>query len=49
MNENPYGGYACSENPTFYKDNTAMVLGDSGKLCQQLLDELKQYYSNKNV
>jgi NAD/NADP transhydrogenase beta subunit len=45
INESAYGGYACTENPTFYKDNTAMVLGDSGKLCQDLLEKLKQHYN----
>jgi NAD(P) transhydrogenase len=33
-------GYAAIENPTFYKENTAMLLGDGTKLCDSLYEKV---------
>ena len=34
-------GYAAIENPTFYKENTAMLLGDGTRLCDSLYEKVK--------
>ncbi|KAK4879614.1 hypothetical protein RN001_007760 [Aquatica leii] len=34
-------GYAAVDNPVFYKPNTAMLLGDAKKTCDQLLSRVK--------
>ncbi|OUC44874.1 NAD(P)(+) transhydrogenase, alpha subunit [Trichinella nativa] len=35
-------GYAAVDNPIFYNENTAMLLGDAKKTCDSLLEKLKQ-------
>uniref|UniRef100_A0A1Y1K8Q6 proton-translocating NAD(P)(+) transhydrogenase n=1 Tax=Photinus pyralis TaxID=7054 RepID=A0A1Y1K8Q6_PHOPY len=35
-------GYAAVDNPIFYKPNTAMLLGDAKKTCDQLLSRVKE-------
>lgn len=37
-------GYAAVDNPVFYKPNTAMLLGDAKKTCDQLLNKVKELY-----
>lgn len=34
-------GYAAVDNPIFYNNNTAMLLGDAKKTCDALLDRIK--------
>lgn len=34
-------GYAAVDNPIFYKQNTAMLLGDAKKTCDALLEKIK--------
>lgn len=34
-------GYAAVDNPIFYNENTAMLLGDAKKMCDQLLAAIK--------
>lgn len=34
-------GYAAVDNPIFFNPNTAMLLGDAKKMCDQLLDRIK--------
>lgn len=35
-------GYADVANPVFFKENTAMLLGDAKKTCDALLGKLKE-------
>ncbi|XP_076029477.1 NAD(P) transhydrogenase, mitochondrial-like [Oratosquilla oratoria] len=37
-------GYAAVDNPIFFKDNTAMLLGDAKKTCDALLGKLREHY-----
>ena len=37
-------GYAAVDNPIFFKENTAMLLGDAKKTCDALLAKLRQEY-----
>lgn len=37
-------GYAAVDNPVFFKQNSAMLLGDAKKTCDALLTKLKQEY-----
>ncbi|KAK7489396.1 hypothetical protein BaRGS_00019340, partial [Batillaria attramentaria] len=39
-------GYAAVDNPIFFKENTAMLLGDAKKTCDALLAKLRQEYEN---
>jgi NAD(P) transhydrogenase len=34
------GRYAAVDNPVFFKENTAMLLGDAKKTCAALLNEV---------
>eukprot|EP00096_Caligus_rogercresseyi_P009850 TRINITY_DN3439_c0_g1_i2.p1 TRINITY_DN3439_c0_g1~~TRINITY_DN3439_c0_g1_i2.p1 ORF type:complete len:1054 (+),score=233.86 TRINITY_DN3439_c0_g1_i2:283-3444(+) len=38
-------GYAAVDNPIFFNDNTAMLLGDAKKSCDGLLGKLKEHYN----
>lgn len=38
-------GYAAVDNPIFYKPNTAMLLGDAKKVCDDLLSKIKTAYA----
>lgn len=38
-------GYADVDNPVFYKDNTAMLLGDAKSTCDALLAKINEHYS----
>lgn len=38
-------GYAAVDNPIFYKPNTAMLLGDAKKVCDDLLSNIKTAYA----
>lgn len=40
-------GYAAVDNPVFYKENTAMLLGDAKKMCDALVAKIKETYSDK--
>ncbi len=37
-------GYAAVDNPIFFNENTAMLLGDAKKTCDGLLSKLKEHY-----
>ena len=37
-------GYAAVDNPIFFNENTAMLLGDAKKSCDGLLTKLKDHY-----
>ena len=37
-------GYAAVDNPIFFNENTAMLLGDAKKTCDGLLTKLKEHY-----
>jgi NAD(P) transhydrogenase len=37
-------GYAAVDNPIFFNENTAMLLGDAKKSCDGLLAKLKEHY-----
>ena len=37
-------GYAAIDNPVFYKNNNAMLLGDAKKICDELLSKVTDYY-----
>ena len=37
-------GYAAVDNPIFFNQNTAMLLGDAKKTCDGLLAKLKAHY-----
>jgi len=37
-------GYAAVDNPIFFNQNTAMLLGDAKKSCDGLLGKLKEHY-----
>ena len=37
-------GYAAVDNPIFFNENTAMLLGDAKKSCDGLLGKLKEHY-----
>jgi len=37
-------GYAAVDNPIFFNQNTAMLLGDAKKSCDGLLTKLKEHY-----
>merc|ERR1712083_968147 len=37
-------GYAAADNPIFFNQNTAMLLGDAKKSCDGLLAKLKAHY-----
>jgi NAD(P) transhydrogenase len=37
-------GYAAVDNPIFFKENSAMLLGDAKKSCDGLLTKLKEHY-----
>lgn len=37
-------GYAAVDNPIFFNENTAMLLGDAKKTCDGLLGKLKEHY-----
>jgi NAD(P) transhydrogenase len=39
-------GYAAVDNPIFFKENTAMLLGDAKKTCDALLTKLKTEYND---
>lgn len=39
-------GYAAVDNPVFFKQNTAMLLGDAKKTCDALLAKLKAEYND---
>lgn len=34
-------GYAAVDNPVFFNENTAMLLGDAKKMCDQLLTSVQ--------
>jgi NAD(P) transhydrogenase len=34
-------GYAAVDNPIFFNNNTAMLLGDAKKRCDELLSAIK--------
>lgn len=34
-------GYAAIENPTFFKENTAMLLGDGTWICENLYEKVR--------
>jgi hypothetical protein len=36
-------GYASIENPTFFKENTAMLLGDGTKVCHDLFEKVREF------
>ena len=38
-------GYAAVDNPIFFNENTAMLLGDAKKSCDGLLGKLKAHYN----
>lgn len=40
-------GYAAVDNPIFYKPNTAMLLGDAKKMCDALLEKIKDNFGEK--
>lgn len=40
-------GYAAVDNPIFYKENTSMLLGDAKKVCDGLLQKVKEHYGEK--
>lgn len=42
-------GYAAVDNPIFYKTNTAMLLGDAKKMCDSLLEKVKQHYDQAEI
>ena len=37
-------GYAAVDNPIFFNENSAMLLGDAKKSCDGLLTKLKEHY-----
>lgn len=39
-------GYAAVDNPIFFKENTAMLLGDAKKTCDALLSKLRTEYED---
>lgn len=39
-------GYAAVDNPIFYKENTAMLLGDAKKTCDALLNKVTETYAS---
>merc|ERR1719322_60805 len=44
MKRNLGVGYAAVDNPIFFNENTAMLLGDAKKSCDGLLTKLKEHY-----
>ena len=40
-------GYAAVDNPIFFKNNTAMLLGDAKKTCDSLLEKTRAYYNTQ--
>jgi len=37
-------GYSNVDNPVFFKENTAMLLGDAKKTCEELRNKIDEYY-----
>ena len=40
-------GYAAIDNPVFYKPNNYMLLGDAKKMCEDLLQKVRNHYDSK--
>jgi NAD(P) transhydrogenase len=40
-------GYANVDNPVFFKENTAMLLGDAKNTCDQLRNKIEDIFAKK--